>query len=397
VQLKVTDPTSFGPIFSSRREVGLPNCNTLYKARGDIKKMANIRKLLMLVPYAIEAMNNAPMVRAYNMYNALKEQMPTILVHGGKYERMLAEAKEIFRKQDIGYVYIEAMASDLTLFDRILLDQLRRRGALLFPFIRDLYWRFRGTLKAKESKVRLAALKKTAREKLHLYHERELKYYLESATALLFPDLLVADTIDFPHKYALPPAGDASRCLNPEIPQNRNVTFVGGISSKEAEIDILMEAMAIVVKKRADAHCTIVGYGDEEIVDRWKDKDYVTFLTNKTYKDIPRILSDTYATVIPSPRSTYNDFAMPLKLFDYMSCGRPIIATNCTAMAGFIEGNEIGITTDDNPESFAQGILELLDNRDLARKYGTNALSAVKDKHSWKHRAEELMIIMHNY
>ena len=358
--------------------------------------MANARKLLMLVPYSIETMNNAPKVRAYNMYNELKEEIPTILIQGSKWKRILSEIKQILKREDIGYIYIEAMGSDLTLSDWLFLNHLKRRGALLFPFIRDLYWRFPGTLKSKESNSKLGTLKKIARGKLHLYDERELNYYLRNATALLFPSLLVADTIDFLEKYALPPAGDAARCLNPEIPENKNIAYVGGISPKMG-IDVLMKAMAIVVKECPDAHCTIVGHGDEEIINTWKGKDYVTFLTDKTYKDIPAILSTTYAVVMPLPRITYNDFAMPLKLFDYMSCGRAIIATNCTAQANFITGNNIGIITNDNPESLAKGILILLDNRDLAIKYGRNALSAIQNKHSWKHRARALIEIMQKY
>jgi len=354
------------------------------------------KKLLMLVPYSIDAMNNAPRVRAFNMYNALKEEMPTVLIQGGKWERMVAEVKQILKKEDIGYVYIEAMASDLSLFDRIFLNYLRRRHILLFPFIRDLYWRFPGSLEATEPKSKLAALKKMARGKLHLYDEKELDYYLKNAAALLFPDMLMADTVDFPDKYALPPAGDASRCLNPEIPENRNVTFIGGISPAMG-IDILMNAMAIVVKECPDAHCTIIGRGDEEIIDRWKDRGYATFLANKTYKEIPDILASTYTTVIPRPRITHNNITIPLKLFDYMSCGRPIIATHCTAMANFIRENEIGIITEDNTESLARGIIELLTNRDLAVRCGRNALSAVKNKHSWKHRARELIRIMEMY
>ena len=358
--------------------------------------MAGNKKLLMLVPYSIDVMNSAPAVRAYNMYNALKEEMPATLICGSKWERALLELRQAFKREPVAYVYIEAMGSDLTLCDHLFLNCLKRRGVLLFPFIRDLYWRFPGMVNRKYSSSKVAAFKRSVRAHIRLYDEKELKYYLRNATALLFPSLLMADTIDFPKKYALPPGGDASRCLNPELPQNKNITFVGGISPKMG-IDILMEAMAIVVKECPEAHCTIVGHGDEEIINRWKDKKYVTFLTNKIHKDIPEILSNAYAVAIPRPGIPHNNFAMPLKLFDYMSCARPIIATNCTAMANFITENDIGIITNDNPESLAKGILKLLNSRDLAIKYGRNALSAIQNKHSWKHSARALIEIMQKY
>ena len=369
--------------------------------------MSSNIKLLMFVPYSIGRMDNAPKIRAYNMYHALKDIVDVTLVSrpipdqgilkslGSKikgvnwicstYGQMLSEIIQLIQKKEINCVYIEALASKLRNFDYIFLNALKKKNIPIFPFIRDLYWKYPGTLKQN---------KRT--DKWFKYCQREYEWYINNATALLFPSRIMADTVDFPDKYVLPPAGDVSRCLNQEIPENKNITFVGGISPKMG-VDILMEAMEIVVKEHPDAYCTIAGHGDKEIINKWKNKNYVTFLTDKTYKDIPDILSNTYATVIPRPRIPHNDFAMPLKLFDYMSSGRPIIATNCTAQANFIKENDIGIVTDDSPESLAEGILKLLDNRNLAERYGKNAFFAIKNKHSWMHRAKELIRIVEKY
>jgi glycosyltransferase involved in cell wall biosynthesis len=71
-----------------------------------------------------------------------------------------------------------------------------------------------------------------------------------------------------------------------------------------------------------------------------------------------------------------------------------VVATNCPSMAQFIEKEQIGVVTEDNPESLAEGIIYLFDNPDLAQKYADNALYSVKTRHSWKNRAESLLTIM---
>ena len=356
--------------------------------------MSSNAKLLMFVPYSINSMDNAPKIRAYNMYHALKDIIDVTFVSRptlghipviSKYGQIVSEIFQLIKNDKIDYVYIEALASRLRNFDYIFLNALKKKNIPIFPFIRDLYWKYPETLKQNKQT-----------DKWFRDCHREYHWYLKNATALLFPSKIMADTVDFSDKYALPPAGDVSRCLNQEIPENKNIIFVGGISPKMG-VDVLMKAMEIVVEDQSDTHCTIVGHGDKEIINKWKNKNYVTFLTDKTYKDIPDILSNTYATVIPRPRIPHNDFAMPLKLFDYMSSGRPIIATNCTAQANFIKENDIGIITDDNPESLAEGILRLIENRDLVVRYGRNAFLAIENMHSWKHRARELVRIMEKY
>ena len=83
---------------------------------------------------------------------------------------------------------------------------------------------------------------------------------------------------------------------------------------------------------------------------------------------MPEIMSKAYLATIPRYIGGFLDITIPLKLFDYMSAGRPIVATECLATAKFIRENEIGIITKDTPESFAEGIIKLFDDKALAKK-----------------------------
>jgi len=58
-----------------------------------------------------------------------------------------------------------------------------------------------------------------------------------------------------------------------------------------------------------------------------------------------------------------------------------------------IKDEKIGILTEDNSQEFAQGILELLNNQNLARKYGKKGLELIKTKYNWDESARKLLQI----
>lgn len=328
------------------------------------------------------SLNSAPKVRTYNMYKSLSKIADVELIPGRLPNRIFNELQ--FITKDFDYVYFEAMGLSMQKTDYCFFNYLKKKNIPFFPFIRDLYYQYDGTLK------------KTIPTKIFHYASKiEFEWHLKNATAMFFPSQEMANTVNFPDKYLLPPAGDLHRCNNYELPNNQNIIYVGGISQKMG-IDLLVKAMGIVVKKHPDAHCIIIGHGDEEIINKFIDFEFITF-KNASYNELNNILSLAQITVIPLPKIPHNDFAIPVKIFDYMSFAKPIVATNCTSMANFINSNEIGITTNDNPQDFAHGILKMLDDLNLAERCGQNSISLIKNGNSWDDRAKSLLNIMKKY
>ena len=52
-----------------------------------------------------------------------------------------------------------------------------------------------------------------------------------------------------------------------------------------------------------------------------------------------------------APRSFYRDFAVPIKIFEYISYLKPILVTDCTETAKIIDENQAGWITNDSVES----------------------------------------------
>ncbi len=70
------------------------------------------------------------------------------------------------------------------------------------------------------------------------------------------------------------------------------------------------------------------------------------------------------ADVLVSPRKCGTN--TPLKIYSYLRSGKPIVATNLVTHTQVLN-SDIAILTEPDPESFAGGILDALENPDVAR------------------------------
>lgn len=76
--------------------------------------------------------------------------------------------------------------------------------------------------------------------------------------------------------------------------------------------------------------------------------------------------------------------ALPVKMFEYMAAGVPVIASNFPLWREIVEGNECGICVDPlDPKAIAQAIDYLATHPDEAERMGRNGQRAVAMKYNW--------------
>ncbi len=74
----------------------------------------------------------------------------------------------------------------------------------------------------------------------------------------------------------------------------------------------------------------------------------------------------------------------PLKLYEYMACGKPVVASAISGVADALEASKGGISVlPENPEALAGAILKLLENKELRASMGSKGLSYVTENYSW--------------
>jgi len=88
--------------------------------------------------------------------------------------------------------------------------------------------------------------------------------------------------------------------------------------------------------------------------------------------------------------------AMPLKLFEYMAAGVPILATDLPSIREVLRhGENAWLIPPGDPKALAEGIRHLLENPELARRLAERARGDVQ-KYTWKHRAETILRLVGN-
>ena len=150
-------------------------------------------------------------------------------------------------------------------------------------------------------------------------------------------------------------------------------------------LDLLFNAAALVVKARPDVRFVLAGGRPEQIEHARADAaargvaNQVVFAGQRTAEEIPEYLAA--ADVLVSPRSQGTN--TPLKIYQYLRSGRPIVATRLLTHTQVLD-DEVAILTEATAEGFADGILRTLADPVRAREVGVRAKRLAETKYSYE-------------
>ena len=148
-------------------------------------------------------------------------------------------------------------------------------------------------------------------------------------------------------------------------------------------LDLLYAAMAEVCHERPDARLVMVGGTDTQVqkarreVEALRLADVVIFTGQRPAEEIPAYLDA--ATVLVSPRSTGTN--TPLKIYQYLRSGRPIVATNLRTHTQVLS-DDTAVLADPTPRAMARAILSVMADPDLARRVGERAAQMAATEYS---------------
>lgn len=121
----------------------------------------------------------------------------------------------------------------------------------------------------------------------------------------------------------------------------------------------------------------------------WSSVDALGWLGRDGVKEV---LQDSIAgLVVLHPVVNYVD-ALPVKMFEYMASGLPVVASNFPLWKEIIEGNQCGICVDPlDPHSIAEAIDYLATHPEEAEQMGRNGQRAVQDQYNWSIEEQKLL------
>jgi glycosyltransferase involved in cell wall biosynthesis len=121
-------------------------------------------------------------------------------------------------------------------------------------------------------------------------------------------------------------------------------------------------------------------------------QDRLWFADRVPNTEVPYWIRAFDVALAPFPRTDhYAYFMSPLKLFEYMAAGVPILATNLPSIREVLRhGENAWLVPPSNPKALAEGIRNLLENPDLAERLAQQARKDVR-QYTWKRRAAVIL------
>lgn len=178
------------------------------------------------------------------------------------------------------------------------------------------------------------------------------------------------------------------------------VIYVGGMAY-ERGIFSLIEAIKVVASSLPSIKLVLVGNFEsksfqERCIEYIKLNDIennVELLGYVPHTRVPRYISAAdVGMVLLYPTERYSKTPYPVKLFEYMICEKPVIASNLPAMGKIIRDSKCGLLVDPkNIDEIARAIMYIYQNRSIAQEMGLNGKKAVGEKYNWSIMEKKLL------
>jgi len=172
--------------------------------------------------------------------------------------------------------------------------------------------------------------------------------------------------------------------------QNRfNVCYLGGLT-KNRGIEILVKACEELHKKYPYLRLYLFGSYGESITQKLRDTiERSDFIVRRVIprKDLPGALDEVDLFVMPyDPNESYMNFSSPIKFFEYIGTGKPILCTKCESLLEV--GKDGGIVYVDFDAADLEEKAETLILSPEIREELSRELIKIRPRHTWKERAK---------
>ncbi|AHW61826.1 Glycosyltransferase involved in cell wall bisynthesis [Draconibacterium orientale] len=315
-------------------------------------------------------------VRPYKVYKTFLEKGDDVILINGRIKQRLKLFFSLLKSKayrNADYCYVEPSTYPANPLDYIMFFYFKYKNIPMGYFYRDMYYRFPDLFK-------LEGLNKHI---LLLRYKFDLVLFKRLFKVVFFPSQLMASYFKFKVKVPLPPAGNLEFEGDEEF--YHSIIYVGGINNMLGS-RILLEAMDLVNNQGKKLQLNLICRDqDTKDISEYHNKSWLNVL-HLSGDHLKEIYNKSDFAIIPRKRNPYFDFSMPVKLLEYMSYGKPMVVTDCTEMANFVQRNEIGIVAEDNAESLARSIIELSDSPEKLNKFRKNIRQSLLSENLWKHR-----------
>lgn len=157
----------------------------------------------------------------------------------------------------------------------------------------------------------------------------------------------------------------------------------GGIFAFWEDIDSFLD-LAKIREGKEDFYLMGKGPLQKHVLSRIEDeKIKINFLGSMKKPDALKMFSQMSVGIAPSVSTLTRKVASPVKVFDYLACGLPVITPDVGEWSEIVNNHECGIVTKNSSAEEFSMALDNLNNEKTWDKMSTNGINLIKRKYNW--------------
>lgn len=212
---------------------------------------------------------------------------------------------------------------------------------------------------------------------------------LKLLNTVYFPSEQCFPYFQYRNMKALPPAGE--RTFLPSHENSHTCIYVGGISERYG-LQLLLDSFRLLNGEGNDYHLILV-CRESEFKNASVPNPLPAWLEvrHTSGDDLVRSYEQADLGLIALEPNEYAQFAVCIKLFQYLSYGIPVLSTDVAAMREIIQKNHFGKVAPYDAEAYAQAIRDLLGNHEQMEFYRASIEKNMVDHNLWVHRVDQIV------
>ena len=255
----------------------------------------------------------------------------------------------------------------------------RRAGIPVGLFYRDIYWQF---------PEYLASLNPLLGRAMRVFYRSDLRRYRTSVDKIFLPSMRMANYLPPSNRgqaMALPPASEIVDSPTPD-PSPLSLLFVGGLGAYYRLHECIrgVEEAAdarMVLCTRKEQWATVKGDYEAIIADS-------TTVVHESGQQLEALYAHAHIGSLFLEPIEYREFAAPLKMYEYLGHGKPIVAAEGSLVAEFVRENEVGWVLPYEADALG-GLLDRLSAEPALLSEVSDRVREVRQNHTWLARATQ--------